>query len=118
MTTELNKSPPQHTPVPYCADHATQIYLDANPGDVLTVIEISVAYGTAGDWNTIAYVHDEKDAKFIARACNSHYPLLKAAQDLLDYLSTSDEAKSWDSFSTPNFVIFAAHAIDKARGQQ
>lgn len=76
MTIEQNKSPPQHTPLPW-KSHGTTIKYQMDSG--LTENLATVHGGKFGE--------PHPNTEFIVRACNSHYELLEALRALQKYAS-------------------------------
>jgi hypothetical protein len=79
MNDELNKSPPQHTPVPYWVDDDG--FIAAGHGDDYQTVadphcRPTVDYGEENDANAV----------FIVRACNHHLELLTALERAFDIL--------------------------------
>ena len=98
MTTEQNKSPPQHTVGPLWIDDDG--FIAAGTGDSYQTIA-----DTRSSPNAVA------DADFIVLACNSHYQLMAACEAAL-----KDYEQYLPSAATVPSILRAA--IAKARGQQ
>ncbi len=129
MTTDLNRSPPQHTALPWHYDHqTTEIYIPDDDNEPCDVIADMETFKTPLD-------KAHANGEFIARACNSHYDLIAALEDLKgdrpevlggvcqhcgrNYLSGDDlEILEGDCPSDDCPAYIARTAIAKARGQQ
>ena len=103
MTTEQNKSPPQHTVLPWHYDHQTkEIYILDDENEPCDVIADMETFKTPID-------KAHTNADFIVRACNSHYELLEALEKIERLLRGSPCAAAHS---------IACDAIAKAGGQQ
>jgi len=83
----------QHTPGPWVADYRPDI----------TLYQVAAIEG-----GIICFTHKEQDAKFIARACNSHYELLEALEFVANF--------NWRN-NRKHLLDIVTAAIANARGQ-
>lgn len=116
-----NKSPPQHTVLPWHYDHQTkEIYILDDENEPCDVIADMETFKTPID-------KAHTNGEFIARACNSHYELLAALESLL--LDQPLPEKSFTVGTTGGEQVLLRRAycdridkardvIAKARGQQ
>jgi hypothetical protein len=106
-----NKSPPQHTVLPWHYDHQTkEIYILDDENEPCDVIADMETFKTPID-------KAHTNGQFIARACNSHYELLAA----LEYFVKENARGRYvmDDVCIDAITISQARAaIAKARGQQ
>lgn len=100
MTTEQNKSPPAHTPLPWKADHLM----------ITAGREMLAQLGISNNFQPPRPYECEANAAFIVRACNSHYDLLAACEEFVRKVDAG-EARSQNSYGQMKA------AIAKARGQ-
>jgi hypothetical protein len=120
MTTEPNKSPPAHTPLPWKMQplKASSFHANGYVGEEKLIgfkidngeIEDIVTVDCRGKRNKAVAA---ANAAFIVHACNSHY----------DLLNTLNFVRGWfvdNNFDDDNFAIFEeiCACIAKARGQQ
>jgi hypothetical protein len=106
MTTEQNKSPPQHTALPWHYDHQTkEIYILDDENEPCDVIADMETFKTPID-------KAHTNGEFIAHACNNHYEMLAALEACKKQLALLGD------FAFVNLLTQYNIAIAKARGQR
>jgi len=111
MTNELNKSPPQHTVLPWHYDPQTkEIYILDDENEPCDVIADMETFKTPLD-------KAHTNGEFIARACSSHYELLAALERWEQY-ARDNGYEDTNSGSYCSLLYGTRAIIAKARGQQ
>ena len=106
-----NKSPPQHTVLPWHYDHQTkEIYILDDENEPCDVIADMETFKTPID-------KAHTNGEFIARACNSHYELLAALERWEQYARDNGYSEDTNSGSYCSFLYGTRAIIAKARGR-
>jgi hypothetical protein len=125
MTTEQNKSPPLHTPLPWKTQPLKASSFQGN-GDVGNerLIGFKIDNGSIEDIVTVDCRGKRNkevaaaNADFIVRACNSHDKLMNALIRLVSAISVAEELEEIEPGLFIESLDQAHVAIAKARGQQ
>lgn len=121
-----------HTPLPWIRTNGTDIFSSLGAKNSSGILPSSNMDGwqIADCSQGICFIGDTKveltkeeqlsNAKFIVRACNSHYELLEACKTLIKWLEDSNLTKTmdypWSKGVEYSMITEAKQAIKKAEG--